>query len=341
MFSIKVPLREAEGVKEKLVSNKLLNQSFQIERDTTHVFFPINDKADAARLLPKFVIVDRQLPLRESSPSLSELLAEELTEKELDEVVKSFDLIGSIAIICVPEELSAKEQQIAEAIIKVNKNVKTILKRSGVYEGEFRTRKLKYVLGEDKRVTRHKEHGVWLDLDVEKVYFSPRSANERMRIAKLVENGESVLVLFSGCAPYPLVIAKQSKAACIYGVELNPVAHKFAQANVLLNKAENVTLMLGDAKKAVPKISRRFDRVVMPLPKTGELFLDVAIRSAKSRGILHFYDFANEKEFPASSIAKIERVCTAIGCKYNILKSVKCGAYAPYVFRVCIDFQIV
>ena len=46
--------------------------------------------------------------------------------------------------------------------------------------------------------------------------------------------GEKVLVMFSGCAPYPVVIGRNTKAKEIYGIELNPLAHKFAEENVMI-----------------------------------------------------------------------------------------------------------
>ena len=83
---------------------------------------------------------------------------------------------------------------------------------------------------------RRKGHARMLYENVEKVYFSPRLATERLRIAKLVKKNESVLVMFSGSGAYPLVIAKNSNPNIIYGIEVNPIAHKYAEQNIFLNK---------------------------------------------------------------------------------------------------------
>jgi hypothetical protein len=49
--------------------------------------------------------------------------------------------------------------------------------------------------------------------------------NLRMRknVASFVKKGERVLVMFAGVAPFPIVIAKHSKAKEIYSVELGNV----------------------------------------------------------------------------------------------------------------------
>ena len=54
---------------------------------------------------------------------LKELLKGKLTEEEMKKLVTSYDVIGSIAIIEIPEELQSKEKEIGEAIIKLNKNI--------------------------------------------------------------------------------------------------------------------------------------------------------------------------------------------------------------------------
>ena len=76
-----------------------------------------------------------------------------------------------------------------------------------------------------------------------------------------------MLVMFSGCAPYPIVIAKNAKPAEIAAVELNPVAYDYAVENVKLNKANNVTLFEGDVNEVVPILHKKFDRILMPLAR--------------------------------------------------------------------------
>ncbi|OGM02905.1 hypothetical protein A3K72_03630 [Candidatus Woesearchaeota archaeon RBG_13_36_6] len=273
---------------------------------------------------------------------LKQALENRLNREELSKLIRSFDIIGNIAIIGIPEELKPKQYIIAKAVLDSNKNIKTVLKKADIHKGEFRIQKLSYLVGKRTKETIYKENNVQLKLNVEKVYFTPRLSTERKRIYQLVKAGEEVLVMFSGVAPFCIVIAKNSKLRIVYGIEINPNAHKYALENVKLNKlGDKIRLYKGDVRKVVPNLKKRFDRILMPLPKTGEDFLDIALKASKKGTTIHFYDFSQEKDFPEQSIGKIEGACKKARKKFKVLHSTKCGAYAPYVYRVCIDFQII
>lgn len=100
-------------------------------------------------------------------------------------VCNSYDIVGDIAIAHLPES-EEESQRIAETILSIHKNVKTVLAQSGGVCGEFRLRGLKYVAGENKTTTFHRESGCLFSVDVEKCYFSPRLSYERLRIGKSV-----------------------------------------------------------------------------------------------------------------------------------------------------------
>lgn len=268
---------------------------------------------------------------------LRHILANKLSTKELLLLRTAYDVIGSIAIIEIPLELKKKEKIIGNAILQLRKEVKTVCKKVGIHKGKYRTQKLTVIAGENTKETVYKENGCLFHLNVEKVYFSPRLSSERKRIAELVKKGERVLVLFSGVAPYPLVISKLAQPKEIVSVELNPVAHRYAIKNVAVNKRKNITLIHSDVRKV--KLNGKFDRVLMPLPKGGEHFLDVALKYAQKKGIVHFYDFLHEEYFPLAE-KKVMNACTKARKKCTILHFVKCGQYGPGRFRVCVDFKV-
>jgi len=186
--------------------------------------------------------------------NLKQALENELTKEELNLLKTAYDTVGSIAILEIPDELVKKESAIAQAILRTRKNVKTVLKKGGIHAGKFRTQKMIFLAGDDTRETIHKEHGIRLMLDVEKVYFSPRTSTERERITKQVKDGENVLVMFSGCAPLPCTIAKHASPHQVIGVELNPLAHIYGEMNIKLNKLKNVELIKGDVDIVVPNM---------------------------------------------------------------------------------------
>ncbi|TKB26140.1 hypothetical protein FCL47_10390 [Desulfopila sp. IMCC35006] len=271
---------------------------------------------------------------------LKKRLAESLSARELKALVGAYDVVGDIAIVIIPEALTAKEQTIATAILASNRKIKVVAKRAGYYGGEFRTLPLQILAGEKRKETEVKEFGVRLVVNPETVYYSVRSGNERRRIASLVAPGESVLVLFSGIAPFPLVIARHSQAGTIIGIEKNPQAHAYAVTNLSRNKYhKNIELYLGDVRDVVPTLPAMFDRVIMPLPTRGAEFLSCALQALKANGVLHFYDMQRTALYD-QSLAKISDASAA--CGRTVLSSTitRCGHCAPNIYRICIDSRI-
>jgi tRNA (guanine37-N1)-methyltransferase len=283
---------------------------------------------------------------------LKQALQGKLSEKELSYLKTAFDIVGDIAILEMDKRLEKKERIIAQTLLDSHKNIKVVLKKVGGHSGKLRTQKMKVLAGQRRKETVHKESNTIIKLHVEKVYFSVRLSTERLRIAEQVKHGEEILVMFSGCAPYPCVLSRNTKAKHIWGVELNKEGYKYGLENVKLNKIKNVTLLQGDVRKKVPELvvkrggntrrkeeKAKFDRVLMPLPKTGEEFLDIALQAVRKKGIIHFYDFLPEIDIPEVAIEKIKKACSIKKRKYKILKYTRCGSNAPRTFRICVDFR--
>ncbi len=268
-------------------------------------------------------------------------LKNKLSKKELQLVPSSFDVVGDIMIFSeFPKELGKKEKIIGETILQNYHHIKTIIKKTKKYSGRYRTPKLKFIAGEKKKDTIHKENETYIKLDVEKVYFSARMSSERKRIADLVKPNESILVMFSGSGIYPLVIAKNTKCKEVYGIEINPTAHRYSLDNVKKNKLENkIKIFLGDVKKILPKLKKKFDRIAMPLPKGGENFLGLALKHTKNNGFVHFYDFLYENAFYKAE-EKAKDACAKLNKRCRIIRVVKCGQYSPRFYRVCVDFKV-
>jgi tRNA (guanine37-N1)-methyltransferase len=268
---------------------------------------------------------------------LKDSLAGVLTAEEQQSLVGSFDVIGDIAVIIIPEILANREKLIAEAILATNKNIKVVARRAGIYGGEYRTIPLSILAGEERKETEVREFGLRYRLNVETVYFSIRSGNERRRIAALVKPEESVLVLFSGIAPYPLILAQFTEAGKIVGIEKNPLAHAYAVENLRINKWQNdIILHQGDVADILPTVDFFCDRLLMPLPTMAETFLAPALRVLKPGGVLHFYDLQRFDSFH-HSLAKITAACNARQRRIASFAIHKCGHCGPRTYRICID----
>ena len=270
---------------------------------------------------------------------LKEFLKNKLTKKEAELVPASFEVVGDIAIIEIPLELEKKEKIIGEALLNLHKNIKVVCKKDGIHTGIYRRQKLKIIAGERRKETLYKENNARIKLHVQDVYFSSRLSTERKRIYEQVKKGEDVLVMFSGCAPYVVTIAKNTEAKSVYGIEINPIAHKYGEENIKLNKLANVTLINGDVRLIAPALKIKFDRIAMPLPMTGENFLDSALSLIKDKGIIHFYDFKDEDSFKISE-NKVKEACKTANKKCRILNLVKCGQVGKRNYRICIDFKV-
>ncbi len=251
------------------------------------------------------------------------------------EMPKSYDIIGDILVFELKEELKPKqEKKIAEEFLKKHKNVKVVAKRASSHEGRYRLRKIKILAGEKRKETLHKENNALLKLDIEKCYFSPRTGTERLRIAKEAKLDEDILVMFSGIAAYPIVISKNSDTKEIYGIEINPTAHKYALKNLELNKINNIKLFKGDVKKVLPKINKKFDKIIMPLPKEAKNYLKLASDYIKKKGIIYLYLFSNEDE-----LKEQEKEIKNLLKDFKIISKRKTGQYAPRVNKYCFELK--
>ncbi|MCM2324971.1 MAG: class I SAM-dependent methyltransferase family protein [Candidatus Woesearchaeota archaeon] len=330
MLSLKVPLKNAESVKKQLMKKELLDYGFKPKKEGAYLYFPIKNSVK----IKSAELVEETFEKKEKQSYIANL-PREIKEK----LPSSFDIIGDIIIIDITKDIEKYEKEIAASLLETHKSVKTILKKSGIHEGEFRTQKLIYLAGEEKKETIYKENDIQLKLDVEKVYFSPRLSSERKRIYQKVRKGENILVMFSGCGPYVFTISKNTEAKHILGIEKNPVAHEYALGNIVLNKAKNVELVNADVREYLPKLKERYDRVIMPLPKEAELFLMDAFKVVKKGTVVHLYGFEHEDEFYKAE-EKLASEAKKAGIKYRLLEFIKCGNYSPGKFRVCLDFKI-
>lgn len=239
---------------------------------------------------------------------LKELLAAVLPADELNSVYNSYDIIGDVAIIRLTEDSKKYSQIIAETLMKIHKNVKTVLAQISPVQGDFRLRKLEHIAGEKRTKTIHKESGCLFMVDLESCYFSPRLLYERMRIAKLVKGGEIVVNMFAGVGCFSIIIAKHSNAAKIYSIDVNPAAIQFMKENIRLNRVYGKVIpMEGDAKNIIQeRLQNVADRVLMPLPEKAFEYLPYAVSALKNgKGFVHLYAFehANGNENPVEKTA--------------------------------------
>jgi len=278
--------------------------------------------------------------------NLKFLLADKLEPWKLKLVYKSYDIVGDIAVIRVPEPLKQRSKIIAEAVMQTNKRLKAVWRQTSSVSGNFRLRGLEFVLGERKTETLHKEHGCIFKVDLEKCYFSPRLSYERMRIAEQVQPGEVILNMFAGVGCYSIVIAKHSKPEKVFSIDINPVAIQYMQENIELNKVEEKVIPVQeDAKKVIEeKLQNVADRVLMPLPEKAYEYLDYVLLALKpTGGWIHYYDFEHTKkgENPIEKIElKVSKELQMLGVDFQVVFRRIVRTTGPNWYQVVLDIQV-
>jgi tRNA (guanine37-N1)-methyltransferase len=258
----------------------------------------------------------------------------------------SYDIVGNIAIMRLSGAAGQNAREIAREIMRVHRNVKTVLAQASPVAGDFRLRRLIHVTGENRTSTIHKENGCLFSVDVEKCYFSPRLSHERLRIAKLARPEETVINMFAGVGCFSIIIAKFVSTAKVFSMDVNPVAIQFMRENVQLNGVYGKVIpLLGDAAAVIERRFRhRADRVVMPLPEVALEYLPSATSALRtSGGWIHFYDFqhAAKTEDPVEkTVRKAAEKLTSLNVAFEFPFSRVVRSIGPNWFQVVLDIRV-
>jgi tRNA (guanine37-N1)-methyltransferase len=207
-------------------------------------------------------------------------------------VPKRFDIIGDILLISIPPELDKYKTQIIEKLIRKHKNIRTVLNKVGMLNGERRTARFEILLG-DSTLTIHKEYGYRYKLDIQEVFFSSRLSYERKRVMSMVQPFENILVPFCGVGPF--VIPAAACGANVVAIEKNPQGCKWLAENTRLNRVEeNVFIIQGDVSYITNMLDQDFDRIILPIPYGMDHVIGNISGMVKKTGTIHFYTFKKQ-----------------------------------------------
>ena len=265
-----------------------------------------------------------------------------LTDQESEELFSAFDQIGDIIVIRIPDSLLSKKKVIGETLLKEVSTAKSVLYQSSDVSGDFRTRSLELLAGEDKTETEYKEFGCRFFVDVEKAFFSPRLSTERERIADVIRDGETVINMFGGVGMFSILAAKNKKCT-VYNIDINPVASQLCEKNISLNKlAGEVISLNGDAAQIVnDQLKEKGDRTLMLLPERSDEFLESAILATKNGGIIHYYSHIHaDKKQDAPKLSE-EHYLKVTNVKSEILGSKIVRAVGPRYYQTVVDVKII
>lgn len=315
---IRVPRKSGEITRQKLIGLGAIDKNLKIKQDGEDLLIPVLRYVEGFGELSKddFEIVQKEEPLAG--------------------VVGAYEILGDIAII---DQHESDAQEMADVLIKSRK-IRTVLQAESPIEGEYRTRKFSFLAGERRTETIYKENGCRYLVDIAMVYFTPRLATERMRIANKVKDGEKVVDMFAGVGPFSILIAKKFPSSQVIAIDKNPVAIKYLRENVRLNKVKNVEVREGDAREEVRGILDA-DRIIMNLPHSSIEFLDAAFGIIKKGGVIHLYAIAHEDDLFEGILEKIGNIAQRSGFRVVPLDRRSVRPYAPYQCNICIDFKVI
>ena len=315
---IRVPKMDGNFVRTKLKSAGILNCDARIQADGDFLLIPI--------LGDMF----NDYPVEEAN--LESIIHQEtdyrmfLPEDIRDILPNSYDNIGDITIIKLVDELLPMKHEIGEALMKVVTNTRAVLLDSGV-KGEMRIRDLEMIAGVGSTETKHRESGVTMLTDPAKVYFNPRLATERERIASLVKDGEVIIDMFAGVAPFPLIICKHANPKVIYAIDLNHDAVEYMKRNILMNHIDKIVPIEGDARVEIRKLPDA-DRIIMNLPQIAEQFLPDALNKTKDGGMIHIHKIMERETSDDECNGIIENIKLK-GFKCSLSEKRELKTYSP------------
>lgn len=272
---------------------------------------------------------------------LKKALENILTTQESKELISSFDQIGDIIIVRIPDSLLSKKKLIGETLLKQVKIAKSIFYQASAVEGDFRTRNLEILAGDNKTETEYKEFGCKFTVDVENAFFSPRLSTERERIANLVQDGETVVNMFAGVGMFSVMIAKKKKCT-VYSIDINPIAAKLCEKNIKSNKmVGNIISINGDALQIIQEqLQNKSDRTLMLLPERSDEFLESAINATKNGGVIHYYSHIHaDKKSDAGKLSE-KHYLQVTPVKSEILGSKIVRAVGPRYYQTVVDVKI-
>ncbi|MFY9605678.1 MAG: class I SAM-dependent methyltransferase family protein, partial [Thermoplasmata archaeon] len=268
VLGVRVARSDAEALRKDITSERLLDKTHAIIDEDNHVIIPVKSEPDEV-LLKKYEaeLVERLFPERKHREDPIDAIRRLVSiPEDLKHLLPSkWEMFGNLAVIRLAPQLDEYESEIAEAYAVVL-GLKAVLRDVGGIKGEYRQPVIRTLLGEDT-VATHLENGIRYRFDATKIMFSSGNIEERLRMADLKCDGETIVDMFAGIGYFSIPLAVYQKPTKIIACELNPVAFQYLEENVALNQVSRIVKpVLGD-NRDLPGEGIA-DRVVMGYVKT-------------------------------------------------------------------------
>lgn len=335
-LAARVPRERGEEQRQRLRSLGLLRLELKPLVEGPFLLLPLKEQARDAFLGLDFTTAEFEAQLLPPPPWQDTAAVPEGLRGLLP---ASFDVVGDIVVLKLPDELLPHARAVAAAILATHKNARTVLLDRGV-KGKERIRQVEVLGGEARTVTEHAEHGARFRVDLATSYFSPRLATEHARVAALVQQGEVVLDLFAGVGPFAILIARLGKALRVYAVDINPDAVRLIEQNAALNKVQDkVRPVLADADAFAPSLKGQCDRVIMNLPQSADAHWEQALAACKPRAVVHYHRIL-EREALTAHVEQLRWRAAQAGWETDVTGQREVRLYSPSSSHYAVDFAV-
>ncbi|XP_023749645.1 tRNA (guanine(37)-N1)-methyltransferase 2 isoform X2 [Lactuca sativa] len=154
------------------------------------------------------------------------------------EVPSSFETIGHIAHLNIPDELLPYKDVIAKVIYDKNyPRIQTVVNKVGSISNEFRVPQFEILAGKQEMSTEVKQYGATFKMDYGLVYWNSRLEHEHIRLVNKFEKGEIICDMFAGIGPFAIPSAQ--KGCLVYANDLNPDSVRYLKINADINKVNH------------------------------------------------------------------------------------------------------
>jgi tRNA (guanine37-N1)-methyltransferase len=378
---VKVNKQDAQDVKTALVKGGLIDSEREALHEGDSVVFPVKDGSEAAieAIVPcPFEICAGKCPAsrKKRVGNLADLLARAVPRELVDMVPRSFNIVGTIAVLEIDEQLTPFKESITMAMLDLHPHLTSIFSKQSERTGEFRTSNLDLLWGNGDPITTHVENGCRFLVDVKDAFFDPRLVHEHARVIDSINAGckdagtFNVLDLFCGVGPFVVPLAKDPRINA-WAVDLNPRAIELLVTNLKANRIDT-TRVHGhamDARAFLDRLDldggtcpRAFDAIILNLPRVAHEFLGACKPRSRDGTRLFWYtiarEFFEEKELPGATPAEIQErlrsvaregdtnpvseICMAgldvvKALGFTIARITRVKPFSPYKFTYCFE----
>ncbi|MFP4185526.1 MAG: class I SAM-dependent methyltransferase [Thermoplasmata archaeon] len=323
---IKVPRDQGQKILKELKNSGRLDSRRAIKTEADKLIFPVKANGDYSDDDPKFREENVKPYLR-----IKERL--DLPDAEKEDLPENWEKIGNVLLIKLPERLKEHKERIAEVYAEVLQ-AKTVMLQ-GKIKGIKREPEVEKIYGEETE-TVHLENGIRYKLDTSQLMFSSGNIDERIRMAEAVEKDDVVVDMFAGIGYFSLPMAVHGEPDEVFSLEINPTAYHYLKENIRLNSVEGTV-------QASQRDNRDFsytgaERVVMGYLHQTWKYLDKAVEFLDGEGIIHYHTRSLDSKYPEDVKEELK---ANLDVPYQITDIRQIKSYAPHVFHVVVDLEIV